>query len=377
MNDLQRIRVLGFKSIQAAQVEFGKVNVLIGANGAGKSNLLGVFRMLNAMLTPGVLLRRYVAEQGRAGALLHGGVRTTPQMAVALTFRVDGAENTYNATWGAAADESLYFVTEVLTHHPDGAKTRLSDLGTGHDESKLPTAVSGDITAKTVKWNLDRWRFYHFHDTSMHAPLRRASALKDTRFLQGDGGNLPSFLRMLREKHPATYATIRATIRQVAPFFDDFVLEPADDIEQKVALEWREQGSSYPLFAHHLSDGLLRFIALTAVLLQPDIPTRPRLVVIDEPELGLHPAAIQLLSTLVQRASAYTQVLISTQSPALVDHFDPDQIIVAERTEHGSEFNRLDPEALAEWMSEYSLGELWEKNVFGGRPAIVPSKGGA
>ena len=144
-----------------------------------------------------------------------------------------------------------------------------------------------------------------------------------------------------------------------------------------VALEWREQGSSYPLFAHHLSDGLLRFIALTAVLLQPDIPTRPRLVVIDEPELGLHPAAIQLLSTLVQRASAHTQVLISTQSPALVDHFDPDQIIVAERTERGSEFNRLDPEALAEWMSEYSLGELWEKNVFGGRPAVVPSKGGA
>jgi len=376
MNDLQRIRVDGFKSIQSATVDLGKIDVLIGANGAGKSNLLGVFRMLNAMLEPGTGLRRYVAEHGRANGLLHGGSRTTPQMAVALTFRVDGASNTYNATWGAAADSSLYFVTEVLAHARDGAKPRLTDLGTGHDESKLPAAVSADVTAKTVKWNLDRWRFYHFHDTSMHAPLRSPSASQDNRFLRGDGGNLPSFLRMLREDHPATYATIRATIRQVAPFFDDFTLEPGGDVGQTVSLEWREQGSSYPLFAHHFSDGLLRFIALAAVLLQPDLPTRPRLVVIDEPELGLHPVAIHVLATLLTRASERMQVLVSTQSPTLVDHFQPEQIIVAERTERGSEFARLDAEALADWMAEYSLGELWEKNVFGGRPAIVPSKGG-
>lgn len=376
MNELQSLQVSGFKSIRDATIDLHRVNVLIGANGAGKSNLLSVFRMLNAMLTSSVGLRVFVADQGRARALLHGGPRATPRMHIALSFRVDNATNTYDATWGVGADDSLYFAAESAAHHRDNSALPTSlDLGAGHLESGLPGAINrGDRTARTVKWNLDRWRFYHFHDTSMHAPLRSASPLVDNRYLHGDGGNLPSFLRMLREAHPASYATILAAIRQVAPFFDDFVLEATDDPERTVALEWRERGSTYPFFAHHLSDGLLRFIALAAVLLQPNLETRPLLVVIDEPELGLHPAAIRVLARLVERASSHMQILVSTQSPALVDYFDPEQILVAERTDRGSEFRRLDSAALEEWMETYSLGELWEKNVLGGRPGFVPSK---
>ena len=357
MNDLQSVHICGFKSIQDATIDLHRVNVLIGANGAGKSNLLSVFRMLNAMLTAGIGLRVFVADQGRARALLHGGPSTTPQMRIALTFRIDNATTTYNATWGAGADDSLYFVTEAAAHQrDDGSTSQVLDLGVGHLESGLPAAVNRhNTTARTVKWNLDRWRFYHFHDTSMHAPLRRASPLAANRFLHGDGGNLPSFLRMLRDAHPASYATILATIRQVAPFFDDFVLSPGEDLDRLVALEWRERGSTYPFFAHHLSDGLLRFIALAAVLLQPNLDTRPRLVVIDEPELGLHPAAIRVLARLIERASTQMQILVSTQSPTLVDYFEPEQILVAERTDHGSEFRRLDTTALAEWIEQYSL----------------------
>jgi predicted ATPase len=169
----------------------------------------------------------------------------------------------------------------------------------------------------------------------------------------------------LREKHGDQYRQIVGAIRMVAPFFRDFQLRPYPLNEQKIQLEWSEAGSDAYFNAHSLSDGTLRFMCLATLLLQPSPPST---IVIDEPELGLHPFAIQVLASLVQSASLRTQVIVSTQSVTLVNHFMPGDVIVVDREGGQSTFARLSEQSMSTWLEDYGLGDLWEKNVLGGRP---------
>jgi predicted ATPase len=211
------------------------------------------------------------------------------------------------------------------------------------------------------------WRLYHFHDTSVSSPMKATADLHDNRFLRPDGSNLAAFLYFLQQKHSSSYQLIRKTVQRIAPFFDDFQLEPLLLNLNKIQLEWRHKGSDSYFDASMLSDGTLRFMALATLLLQPQ-QFRPSVILVDEPELGLHPYAITQLASLVKAASAQTQVILSTQSPHLLDHFEPEDVLVAERVDGGTTLRRLDPEPLATWLDAYSLGQLWEKNEIGGRP---------
>ena len=210
------------------------------------------------------------------------------------------------------------------------------------------------------------WTVYHFHDTSLSAPMRRDQSVRDFRALRHDASNIAAFLANLRRISKNSYDLIRDTVRLIAPFFDDFILEgQTKGEEEKVRLEWRQKGSDYPFQAYQLSDGTIRFICLATALLQPVPPTT---IVIDEPELGLHPFAIALLASLIQSASERTQVIISTQSPALLDHFKPEDVVVVNRREGHSTFDRLNADELREWLAEYSVAELWQKDVLRGGP---------
>jgi len=213
---------------------------------------------------------------------------------------------------------------------------------------------------------MQTWKLYHFHDTSDSARVKQTGDINDNFFLRGDAGNLAAFLFNLKNAFSSHYEIIRGSIRQVVPFFDDFILRPQTDNPNKIRLEWREQGSDYPFLAHQLSDGTLRFICLAALLLQPQPPST---IVIDEPELGLHPFAIAVLASMMRSAAARTQVIASTQSVPLVNEFDPDDLIVVNRREQETKFDRVTGSELAEWLDEYKLGELWQKNVLGGRPS--------
>ena len=215
---------------------------------------------------------------------------------------------------------------------------------------------------------LQAWRLYHFHDTSFHSPMKKTAKLHDNRFLRQDGSNLASFLYLLRERHETSYRMIRSTIGQVAPFFHDFALEPTALNPDTIQLEWRHKNSDAYFDASSLSDGTLRFMALTTLLLQP-AELRPGIVLLDEPELGLHPYAIAMLAAMLRSASTETQIVVATQSPGLLDHFEPEDILVAERVAGETRLNRLEAEKLQVWLEDYSLGQLWEKNHFGGRPA--------
>jgi len=371
MGGLNRLILEGFKSIRTMDLHLSPLTVLIGANGAGKSNLLSFFRMLNAVSAGN--LQRFVGEQGRANALLHYGRKRTPQMSATMEFDTTNGKNTYKLSLIGVAPDDLMFADEEVSFTPatTGSTPKPSHLGGGHRESRLPDAVNaGNITARTVKWTVDRWRFYHFHDTSPAAPIKQTCSIKDNRLLRTDGANLSAFLYMLKTAYHDHYERIRDTIRLAAPFFDDFILEPDEANPNSIYMEWRETGSDTPLFAHQLSDGTIRFIALTTLLLQPDLKNRPLLVLIDEPELGLHPYAITLLASMLQTASKRFQIIVSTQSVTLLDQLEEtESVVVVDRENGQSVFRRLNESTLETWLEEYSLGELWTKNVLGGRPS--------
>ena len=206
---------------------------------------------------------------------------------------------------------------------------------------------------------------YQFHDTSSRARIRLKWSIADGHRIKEDGGNLGAFLMNLRRSSPAHYRRIAQTIRLILPFFADF--EFVDDFGY-VLLQWRETGADHVFGASQASDGMLRAMALVALLQQPEA-NLPDVLILDEPELGLHPYAIEVIASLIRSASHHVQVIIATQSVSLIDQFDPSDIVVVDRHSGETSLRRLNESELSEWLREYSLSELWEKNVLGGRPS--------
>jgi predicted ATPase len=200
--------------------------------------------------------------------------------------------------------------------------------------------------------------------------MRTTVEVDNNRFLDPHGANLPAFLYYLREKQEASYDLIVRTVQRVAPFLDDFRLDPLRLKPDDIKLEWRHKNSDQYFDASSLSDGTLRFIALAKLFLQPE-EYRPSVIIVDEPELGLHPYAIEMLAALVRQASVATQVILATQSSLLLDHFAPEDVLVADRVDGGTQLRRLESPQLAKWLRDYSLGQLWEKNELGGQPVPV------
>ncbi len=361
---IDRIQIAGFKSIRSADIELRPLNVLIGPNGVGKSNFIALFRLLNQLIER--RLQVHVATSGPASGFLHFGPKRTPSMKIDLTF--SNARNGYTCQLQAANDESLFFLSEQVWFHGRGHLTPYTEgLGSGHRETRL-TNEHGQPTTKIAKYVIDAmrsWRIYHFHDTSAEAKVKQACEVHDNRALKGDASNLPAFLYLLRTHSPAHYRNIVDAVKMVAPFFEDFALEPLALSPDKIRLEWREQGAETIFGPNALSDGTLRFMCLATLLLQPHLPTT---ILLDEPELGLHPYAITLLAELLRGAATKTQVIASTQSTSLVNQFEPKDVVVVERNDGQSVFRRLDEATMQDWLEDYGLGDLWEKNLLGGRP---------
>ncbi len=369
-NTLTRLRLRGFKSIKdSGDLALSRLNVLIGPNGAGKSNLIAFFRLLSHMTQSPGKLQDHVAQTGGANALLHDGAAITPKMGADLTFETEVGENDYAFTLFHGAPDRLIFAEEKYRYSRRGFVGRPPDwmsLGSSHLEANISQkAEEGDTTAQVIRTLMRRCIVHQFHNTSGTANIRQKCVQDDNRYLREDGANLASFLLRLQENEPAYYRRILQTLRQIAPFFADFELEPEYGY---LLLRWRESESDLVFGPHQASDGTLRVMALLALLLQPE-NNLPDVLILDEPELGLHPYALNVVAGLLKSVSTHTQVIVATQSAALVDYFAPEDIIVVDRRDRESVFRRLESESLKEWLGEYSLGELWEKNVIGGRPA--------
>lgn len=369
MGALERIKIEGFKSIRELDIALRPLNILIGANGAGKSNFVGVFRFLRELINEN--LQVYVATAGGADTFLHFGQRITGRLRFEITFRqtAPGLLNAYGCTLLPTADGGVVFNSEYVAFHD---QTRLDrpnrvSMGSGHLETRLDASAQHQSVAPHVKQALSSWQVYHFHDTSEAARVKQMGDIFDNRFLRADAANLAAYLYVLQETAGAHYQNIVDTVRLIAPFFGDFALRPSPFNPERTRLEWRERGTDMTFGAQALSDGTLRFISLATLLLQP-ADRLPTTILLDEPELGLHPYAIQVLASMLQSAAEQTQVVVSTQSVTLVNQFNPEDIVVVDREESQSVFHRLPEEEIQAWLEDYGLGDLWEKNVIGGRP---------
>jgi predicted ATPase len=353
---LRTILVEGFTSIREASVELNDLNVLVGANGAGKSNLIKALGMLGQIIDSELGLFTGIA--GGASAL-----RTVDlPSSASVRLRVDFSESGYLTELIPAAGDELVFFEEAIWER--GREPFLMPAR-GYRETMVanPDAPWRDLATPIVE-TIRGCRIYHFHDTSRTAAVKQNAYTADNEALRADAANLAPVLRRLRDGEQRSYQRIIDMIRQVAPFFRDFVLEPELSPE-RIRLRWRQQGTETIFPADAFSDGTLRFICLVTLLGQAYLPG---LVILDEPELGLHPFAIVQLAEMLQAASRKSQVLLATQSVTLMNQFGLDDLIVVERHAGGSIFERPDPDRLRDWLSDYSLGDLWEKNLLGGRP---------
>jgi len=364
---LDSITIRGFKSIKAIEeLRLRPVNVLVGANGSGKSNFLGAFTFLRAIREG--RLRDTVAAAGGAERLLHFGSKATPEMAFSLSF--ERGTNGYEIKLRPTADDGLHPVQESVSFRNQGfprsytetlspiGATREGGISDPNQKRGVPSYVRG---------HLGGWCLYHVHDTSESALIRKTAPVDDDKSLRPDGSNVAAFLNRLNVQHPEEFRLITRSVQRVAPFFERFDLKPLRRNPQSIKLEWIHRGSDQYFDVSSLSDGTLRFIVLATLFLQP-FQFRPSTIVVDEPELGLHPSAITLLASMISQASQQTQIIVSTQSSLFLDHFEPEDVLVADRIDQATQLRRLDSKELGDWKAHYSLGQMWEKNEFGGRP---------
>jgi predicted ATPase len=363
MRPLRRLKITNFKSIREQELRLGMLNVFIGGNGSGKSNLINVFRFLKEIV--GQNLAGYTQLKGGADSLLYYGRKRSPEMELEVEFGQGDTTNAYMIRLAGTDSDTLFVAKEIAYYHQISRYPRPYNItvASGSPESRL--RQESHICAQQILTDLESYRVYHFHDTNDTASLKALSEVEDNRFFRPQAENLAAFLYFLQEQKPQHFSLIQDTIRQIAPFFDKFQLAPSRLNPSKIRLEWLERGSDAYFNASSLSDGTLRFICLSVLLLQPDLP---RLILLDEPELGLHPAAITLLASMLSSASERTQVIVATQSVTLVNQLMPEDVWTVDREDSQSVFRRLDSADRTDWLENYGLGELWEKNLLGARP---------
>jgi predicted ATPase len=368
---IDRIEIENFKSIKAQKVKIAPINVLIGPNGVGKSNFIAFFSLIKNIFEE--RLQAYVASHGKADNFLYFGRKASSHIRGGLYFKNSQSEAAYTYQFMLIPDErnSLVFEQERIRqgkHLHNGDEVWDAETSGGHAESLLKDSKA--FRAPAFRDYLSSFHVFHFHDTSRDGKLKQPSRTKDNRFLKSDGSNLAAFLYKLKQNHDVHFRVIEKTVKSIAPFFERFDLAPDRIDPEYIDLVWKETGTDQYFNAYNLSDGTLRFIALCTLLLQPK---PPKIIIIDEPELGLHPFAIKKLAGMIRSAATKAQIIVSTQSVTLIDEFAPEDILVVERHQDngkaGSVFRRYTFDELKIWMEEYSMGEIWEKNIIGGRPA--------
>ncbi len=348
------IEINGYKSIKEARIDLASINILIGANGSGKSNFISFFDFLNRLYNR--KLNEYVALKGGDDKILHRGKKYTDTISFKMEF--DNGQNGYSA-FLKSGNDGFVFLSEKLIY-----KGKNLDISGADKEAKVK--LSEAYRAKYVIEYLNGFRKYHFHDTSSNSPFSKYSSIEnDIYYFYEDGMNLAAFMYHIYETDKIVYNRINKNIQSIAPYFSDFYFAPSK--ENFVRLQWTDKYSDVVFGANDLSDGTLRFIALSVLFLQPNLPDT---IIIDEPELGLHPSAISKLAGMMKSVSDRgCQVIVATQSTDLISHFLPEDIITVDLVDGATTFNRLSSDNLHQWLEDYTIDDLWKRNIItGGQP---------
>jgi len=337
------IEIEGYKSIKKAKIELRPLNILIGANGSGKSNFISFFEFLRIAYEQE--LQAYVAGRGVDKFLFNGRKITN-----SIRSKIKFTNNSYELT--LTLNNKNFVVTSEILWYGD------RDFDISRYDFELKIKASSLFRAKFIRNYLNSLRKFHFHDVGELSPFNNDVNIFDNRTLQSKGGNLAAVLYKLQNDEPKTYNLIVQIIQSIAPYFKDFDLQPNGSL---ISLAWRDKFSENLYSATNLSDGTLRFIALTVLFMQPN---PPEVIIIDEPELGLHPFAVAKLAGMMRSVKGKgSQVIVATQSVELLNHFEADDIITVDNINGESVFNRLSSEKLSVWLEDYTLGDLWKMNI--------------
>lgn len=354
---LSRMKICGYKSIKNCDVQLGHINVLIGANGAGKSNFISSFEFINSVISKN--LRLSVAQRG-LNSLLFMGRKVTEEIAFQVMFGDCG----YGFALAPTDDNRLIFKRESFFE--GGSRNDIPSQGHTESMRETGTECNANLEVLRILEGQSR-RVYHFNDTGRDSKMKQEHNIVNDKALLPDASNLAAFLYRLRNNFRKHYDEIVRTVRLAAPFFSDFALEPNEMNKEQIVLKWRQAGCDDIFTVSQMSDGTLRFICLTTLLLQPK-ELQPATIIMDEPELGLHPYAVSIFSEMARRQEK--QIIIATQSVELLNEFDVDDVIVTEHSRDGTILKRLNSAELETWLEDdYALGDLWKKNILGGRPS--------
>jgi len=348
---LDRIAIKGYKSIRELDLELKPINILIGSNGVGKSNFISFFELLNNIYEK--RLAQYSIQKGNE-RLLYYGLKQTQEIEGYLKFK----NNAYNFSLIPTLNGGLAIKEEKSIYNGK------ENVYTIKEESIIKDSDS--YRDSWLRKYLESYKIYHFHETNIGSPLRVGAKVNDNNFLRTDGSNLPAYLYLLQEKYPKSFKRIENVIGSVMPYFERFDLKPSNLDESVINLQWIDRENNNKFFdVNDLSDGSIRFMALATLLLQPNLP---QIIIIDEPELGLHPFAISKLAAMIQLvADRGAQIIVSTQSANLISEFSPNDVITVDRKDKQTTFKRLNEQELHSWLEDYSLGELWMKSVIEGQ----------
>ncbi len=348
---MNKIDIYGYKSIKELSIGLLPINILIGANGSGKSNFLSFFDFLRQVYNRN--LQEYVALKG-GDTFLHKGDKITDEISTKLYFQ---GTNAYSFTL-KKGNAGFIFTKEGMWYGNNPYITNPVDIASVGPESTLRFETMP--RAKYIRQYLNSLAKYHFHDTGENSPFNKESNIEnDKYYLYDKGSNIAAFLYNIQNKNPIVYNLIVKTIQSIAPYFLDFFLQPEDN--GNIKLRWRSKYSPVIYGVNSLSDGTIRFIALATLFLQPNMP---HTIIIDEPELGLHPTAIAKLAGLIKSVAAKNcQVIIATQSTDLISHFTPEDVITVDNKDGESVFERLNSDSLRIWLEDYTIDDLWKRNI--------------
>jgi predicted ATPase len=290
-------------------------------------------------------------------------------MAAEITVETEQGTNEYRMALTHVAPDSLAFAEEAFRFSRHGRNTSSSwvDLPMPAQESGLPDAAADNSqraqrTARTVLYLLRNCATFQFHDTSAKASLNMRWDESEAARMRTDGGNLAPILLHLSREQPRRYQLITRQIQRVLPVFEDFELEPTSG---KVLLRWRAKNSDKTFGPHLTSDGSLRLFCMFTLLNLPD-DMLPDVLMIDEPELGLHPHAIALTADMIKSLAVHRQVFIATQSPLMVDAFELENILVASLEGAATKLTPMDQHDYRSWLADdYLPSDLWLKEPVG------------
>lgn len=362
---IEQVIIKNYKSIKDLILPLNKLNVLIGSNGAGKSNFISFFELTKAIYEQ--RFGSYTLAKGGMDNLLYRGRKASPSMLGLLDF--DNTNAFFYEIKPAQSNKGYIEKTgDYFNNHNHNGKNYAQWNKTLWDNAVEESSLiqRPQWRAAYLKKYLNSFTVYHFHDTSASSPMRGDCNINDNACLRDNGANLAAYLYALMQNDEKTFRLIEGVVRSIAPYFKGFKLRPDANNKENIRLEWEEKDTDMYFNGYSFSDGTLRFIALATLLLQSN---PPEIIIIDEPELGLHPAAINKLAELAKRASCKSQIILSTQSTNLLNCFGVEDIIVVDRVDNQSVFRHLSGEELEKWMDDYnlSISDLWEKNMIGGQ----------